>query len=89
MNKQKQPRLMKVISLVKMRGSWAVQVKTGFIWPRIKYIDLQSPEFKWKTTDKHFDDCLGTEDRAWEVYNALVQKDVRPVVEVIATTIKK
>ncbi len=89
MNKQKQTQLMKVISLVKWKDEWAVQVKSVFIWTSIKYIDLRTTEFRWRPADKYFSDCLGTEERAREVYDAYCNITIKPKIEVIETRIKK
>lgn len=45
-------------------GKYGVRAGWFFGW---EFVDLKEPRFKWKRSDEHFYDCMGSKERCEQV----------------------
>ncbi len=60
---------MKHVSLVKINDKYAVQIVTGWLFKRTRYLDLDNYTWTWPRDHKWFKDCLASRERAQEAFD--------------------
>ena len=60
---------MKQVSLVKINDKYAVQIVTGWLFKRARYLDLDNGAWTWPRDHTWFKDCLASRERAQEAFD--------------------